>query len=257
MVEDIYSRGQLYQLVNGVSRVKTSAASAAMDAGPGRKYPRFCLLVGAVVVLTFLSYLPHLQDRPRPQPAPFLWPHSQTRDVAALVRPDSVTTLVPPSRACAGNTTSQQTYLLVVVCSAVKNFEARQAIRNSWAKDQTVLKDVSVVFLVGQLLNSDGTDRRLAGESEKFGDILQEGFIDSYANLTVKSLMLLKWFGQNCDGDQLRATQQVQYVFKTDDDMYINLVKLREIVASNKKTDLLMGSLICSATPIKDPFNKW
>ena len=197
------------------------------------------------------------QHRPRPQPVPFLWPHSQTRDVAALVRPDSVTTLVPPSSACAGNTTSQQTYLLVVVCSAVKNFEARQAIRNSWAKDQTILKDVSVVFLVGQLLDSDDTDRRLAAESEKFGDILQEGFIDSYANLTVKSLMLLKWFGQNCDGDQLRATQQVQYVFKTDDDMYINLVKLREIVASNKKTDLLMGSLICSATPIKDPFNKW
>ena len=28
---------------------------------------------------------------------------------------------------------------------------------------------------------------------------LQEDFVDSYSNLTVKSLMLLKWFSQNCD----------------------------------------------------------
>jgi Galactosyltransferase len=33
-------------------------------------------------------------------------------------------------------------------------------------------------------------------ESLQHGDIIQEGFIDSYANLTVKSIMLLKWFSQ-------------------------------------------------------------
>jgi beta-1,3-galactosyltransferase 1 len=35
-------------------------------------------------------------------------------------------------------------------------------------------------------------------ESLKHGDIIQEDFLDSYANLTVKSLMLLKWFTQGC-----------------------------------------------------------
>ena len=61
--------------------------------------------------------------------------------------------------------------------------------------------------------------------------------------------MLLKWFTRNCDN--------TQYLLKTDDDMYINLVKLYDIVQANKKPNLLLGSLICNAIPIKDPYNKW
>ena len=90
---------------------------------------------------------------------------------------------------------------------------------------------------------------KLNNESEEYGDIIQESFVDSYANLTVKSLMLLKWFTHNCDN--------TQYLLKTDDDMYINLVKLYDIVQANKEPTLLLGSLICNAIPIKDPYNKW
>ena len=61
--------------------------------------------------------------------------------------------------------------------------------------------------------------------------------------------MLLKWFTQNCD--------KTQYVMKTDDDMYINLVRLYDLVKTNKKPNFLVGSLICNAIPIKDPYNKW
>jgi hypothetical protein len=38
---------------------------------------------------------------------------------------------------------------------------------------------------------------------------------------------------------------------KTDDDMYINLPKLYELVRANKRPDLLLGTLICNAVPIK------
>ena len=65
----------------------------------------------------------------------------------------------------------------------------------------------------------------------------------------MKSLFLLKWFNTHCD--------KTQYVMKTDDDMYINLDKLYATVQSNKRPNLLMGSLICNAIPIKDPYNKW
>ena len=44
---------------------------------------------------------------------------------------------------------------------------------------------------------------------------------------------------------------------KADDDMYINLDRLYATVQANKKPNLLMGSLICNAIPIKDPYNKW
>ena len=101
---------------------------------------------------------------------------------------------------------------------------------------------LQVVFLVGQQVNSTHQEQ-LQSEADQYGDIVQEAFIDTYANLTVKSLMLLKWFTQHCDN--------TQYVMKTDDDMYINLVKLYELVRANKKPQLLMGSLICNAIPIK------
>ena len=39
----------------------------------------------------------------------------------------------------------------------------------------------------------------LQEESARHGDIVQERFIDSYYNLTIKSLMVVKWATQNCD----------------------------------------------------------
>ena len=39
----------------------------------------------------------------------------------------------------------------------------------------------------------------LQAESARHGDIVQERFIDSYYNLTIKSLMAIKWTTQNCD----------------------------------------------------------
>ena len=81
----------------------------------------------------------------------------------------------------------------------------------------------------------------------------QESFIDNYSNLTVKSMMMLKWFSQNCEN--------TKYLLKTDDDMYINLSVLHQVVTSHdishEGSDLLVGSLVCSALPIRDPGHKW
>ena len=61
--------------------------------------------------------------------------------------------------------------------------------------------------------------------------------------------MLLKWFSQSCN--------HVPYVLKTDDDVYVNLNNLYKVASTNQKTNLLLGTLICGATPIRDPYNKW
>lgn len=73
--------------------------------------------------------------------------------------------------------------------------------------------------------------------------------MDEYSNLTVKSLMMLKWFTQQCS--------KVPYLLKTDDDVYINLMTLRDLLVANKRPNLLLGNLICGAKPIRDPYNKW
>ena len=134
----------------------------------------------------------------------FVWPMNQTRDVHALVLPDEVTTRIAPSNLCSKPSESRfidegPIFLLVVVCSALENTKERQTIRETWAKDQEELNDVRVIFMLGNSFN-DTLQPNVTKESEIYGDILQESFLDTYANLTVKSLMLLKWFTTSCSG---------------------------------------------------------
>jgi len=109
-------------------------------------------------------------------------------------------------------------------------------------------RNVKVVFIIGKADN-EKQQLKIKGESNKYGDIIQELFVDTYENLTIKSLMLLKWFEQNC--------HQTQYVMKTDDDMFINLHKLNDLVKTNQNPHLLVGSLIRNAAPIRESRHKW
>ena len=128
----------------------------------------------------------------------------------ALVLPDEVTTRIAPSNLCSKPSKGQAAdetavFLLVVVCSAVENTKERQTIRETWAKDQDELDDVRVIFMLGNSFN-DTLQPNVTKESEIYGDILQESFVDTYANLTVKSLMLLKWFTTSCAGKKISIT---------------------------------------------------
>ena len=44
---------------------------------------------------------------------------------------------------------------------------------------------------------------------------------------------------------------------KTDDDMYINIAELHDLVSRNRITYLLTGALICGAKPRRDPKDKY
>ena len=85
---------------------------------------------------------------------------------------------------------------------------------------------------------------------------------------------MLKWFDQACSG---KAT----YLMKTDDDMYVNLDNLLDLVRHNKDPYLMTGDVsaqtclqsalklkyfinlpfaglvLSGAKPIRDPYNKW
>lgn len=92
--------------------------------------------------------------------------------------------------------------------------------------------------------------KRVEDESEKRRDIIQEDFIDSYNNLTIKSIFMLKWFNNKCPS--------AKYLVKSDDDMYLNLTGMLALVNSlNQTTGVLIGSLISNARPILDHHNKW
>ncbi|XP_059058851.1 uncharacterized protein LOC131852224 [Achroia grisella] len=125
--------------------------------------------------------------------------------------------------------------------------------------------DFKLVFLLGLPGhdNDSTVQSKIDEEVTKYGDIIQEGFIDSYNNLTLKSIMMLKWITNKCG-------ESVHYILKTDDDMYINVPSLvlnlknrsreyDEKVARGykEKEHLLIGDLICGARPVLDSNNKW
>lgn len=56
---------------------------------------------------------------------------------------------------------------------------------------------IQTVFLVGQTDNND-TQAKIIEESRIHNDLIQESFLDSYNNLTLKTVMMLKWVTRNC-----------------------------------------------------------
>ncbi|XP_053679819.1 uncharacterized protein LOC128730765 [Anopheles nili] len=139
--------------------------------------------------------------------------------------------------------------------------------------------DVDPAFNIGVGADTvdDELQLRIVNESEVFGDIIQESFIDSYNNLTLKTVMMLKWVTNNCDG-------KVKFIMKCDDDTFVNVPNLLHVllggtvplykaalsfydsntvaVKSSKNRlvagkHLLTGFLFCEAKPIVDTSSKW
>lgn len=131
-----------------------------------------------------------------------------------------------------------------------------------------------VIFLVGRPQSNGAQQQLVVEESNAFGDVLQEDFVDTYNNLTLKSLMLLKWISRfNWDADR------VKYVMKCDDDTFLNVPNLMHVLLGgtvpiyqdtvklyteatarrHSWTDStsLMGFLFHNARPIRDVSSKW
>jgi beta-1,3-galactosyltransferase 1 len=89
-------------------------------------------------------------------------------------------------------------------------------------------------------------------EAQKYGDIVVEDFIDSYHNLTLKSLFMFKWTMNWCSS--------VPFVLKTDDDMLINVRGLLQELENSKyklSQPLIIGRIQAGSTPYRQKSSKW
>ncbi|XP_046735329.1 beta-1,3-galactosyltransferase 1-like [Diprion similis] len=246
----------------------SSINSHGSKKGRSTFFKRLCLVFAAVPTLLALLYVPVYHSAQGPFqsvceiPIPSStggsksvtsvaqlsgWADNITRDVRIYVQPENNTTIISPVEIC-----STPPILIIVVCSSISNQKARDAIRDTWA-NKTNLENynatVEVAFLVGESSN-DTLNENIENESLQYKDIIQEKFLDTYNNLTIKSIMMLKWVTSNCG--------QAQYLMKTDDDMFVNVpVLIKLLQARPKANGALIGSLICHAKPITDPKNKW
>lgn len=85
-----------------------------------------------------------------------------------------------------------------MITSSLDGFERRHAIRDTWAsvcKNNTA--HVRYVFLLGTTSDRKVSDE-VRSESSRYGDMLVSDFVDSYSNLTFKTLVGLRWIIRHC-----------------------------------------------------------
>ena len=81
----------------------------------------------------------------------------------------------------------------------------------------------------------------IAEESRLYKDILQEDFVDTYMNLTLKSMFILKYANSlvmsnqysdiNSFDDNSEDNDELEFVLKSDDNCYVNIEALKAAVA--------------------------
>ena len=95
------------------------------------------------------------------------------------------------------------------------------------------------VFLLAAVSNNS-LQSKIVAESEKYGDIIQADFIDSYHNLSFKGLSQLQWVKNFCNN--------TRYLVKTDDDLYIDIFQMRKVLKSLRPgARFIVGKLILLA----------
>lgn len=161
--------------------------------------------------------------------------------------------LINPQDLCSrGTKVKSKLSLIILVCTAVSDFKQREAIRNTWGSIASANNNtdyVRLAFLVGST-KSAMVQRQIEEETVKYTDIIQQDFVDSYRNLTLKSIMLLKWVSEYCPN--------VRYVLKTDDDMYVNVPNLvNTLIRLPVKSNVMYGVLFRKARPNRHPSAKW
>ena len=144
--------------------------------------------------------------------------------------------------------------VMFMIISAPENEKLRQLARDTWTSVSSYMGlTISHVFLVGY--RREGLNEQIRKENNKYHDIVQEDFMDSYQNLTIKSIMGLKWTTTYCKNAEL--------IFKIDDDTLINIFLLLKHL--KEKEFLKTESILCYSSyltpdelmPVRDlGFNK-
>ena len=140
--------------------------------------------------------------------------------------------------------------VLLIVMTRTEERHRRHALRQTWLKD-IKKKNTGYVFIIGSSRNKT-IQQQLISESSVYKDILLSDFIDDYRNLTIKTIVGLKWAVSNCP--------QIQYILKTDSDILLNLNKWRSLMFGPEKSKLenvMFGHCDSMRHVIREPFSKF
>ncbi|XP_044157672.1 beta-1,3-galactosyltransferase 2-like [Bufo gargarizans] len=145
-------------------------------------------------------------------------------------------------------------FLVLLVTVQRWQREARQAIRNTWGKEDLLpgVKILRLFFLGKDPKPNTDADQEIVKESQEFHDLIQQDYLDTYNNLTIKVLMGLSWITTYCPN--------ALYVMKTDSDMFVNTEYLVYKVLKPDQAprkNYFTGYLMINGSPIRNLDSKW
>ncbi|KAM9810535.1 beta-1,3-galactosyltransferase 2-like [Neosynchiropus ocellatus] len=187
-------------------------------------------------LLVFSAHVLLGKDAPRPRP----------------LRPEDFRLLSPRTYSYVLNQPDscrlRSPFLVFMVPVAPEQRSARDAIRRTWgaAGERTL-----TLFYMG--VPKGGPDRiaqlKLERESRQHGDVIQMNFVDSYRNLTIKTLMMMNWLTVHCPN--------ASFAMKVDSDIFVNVPYLLQRLHRSPTLAFITGSVITDGTPRRDPGSKW
>lgn len=145
-------------------------------------------------------------------------------------------------------------FLILLIAVEPGHVEARNAIRQTWG-NESMLMGVSIVrlFLMGMNSSPYGQPQSaVMEESFQHHDIIQQDFMDTYYNLTIKTLMGMNWVAEYCP--------HTRYVMKTDSDMFVNTEYLIQKLLKPElptRHNYFTGYLMRGYAPNRNKDSKW
>ncbi|CAE1330518.1 B3GALT1 [Acanthosepion pharaonis] len=178
-----------------------------------------------------------------------LWNQSSLTTGPSLGLPYNFSQIINPSFLCASHN-----FVIVYIHTAPNNFKRRMAIRQTWGeKDLLKNYEVRLVFVMG-VVDSVRVMEMVKLESDRYNDIMQSDFKDSYRNLSFKAMVALRWIAAYC--------HNITYILKTDDDILVNIFllakQLNDLHQHNfGRQDFIMCNVWTGMRAIRDRRSKW
>ncbi|XP_073443650.1 beta-1,3-galactosyltransferase 2-like [Dendrobates tinctorius] len=147
---------------------------------------------------------------------------------------------------------NRKPFLVIFVLVRCQDFESRHTIRDTWGNESIYDVEVVKIFLLGlPHIAPNQTQDLLEEESWTFGDIVQQDFIDTYYNLTLKTLMGMEWVTTFCPS--------ASYALKVDSDMFLNVDYLIHNVLYPDlpvRTNYFTGALVENSRAVRNKASK-
>ncbi|XP_076585756.1 beta-1,3-galactosyltransferase 5-like [Chaetodon auriga] len=149
---------------------------------------------------------------------------------------------------------TKKPFLVLMVPVAPHDVTARDAIRQTWGKDSQIQGEVVLtLFMLGYSGGADAgqVQEKLKQENLQHHDLIQSDFMDTYLNLTIKTMVIMDWLATRCP--------TAAYGMKIDSDMFLNIDNLVIMLQMPgiPKQKYLTGMLMWNRPVVRSKDSKW